>query len=350
MFDAVALSYRSAGQLSAEKGPVAADAVEISTWNKDNKMKILLASSIDPGAISELEKYHEVVRAFGAGEEELLEKMPGTEILVFRSGVQINARVLEAGAPDLRLLLRAGSGTDNIDLDYVAEHGLRLERIPGPGAKAVAELAFSLMLGLARNVHRADRLLRDGVWAKSELTGFLLTGKTLGVVGAGNIGTRVGELGTAWGMNVIGCVGAPGTGDEVSLAAKGIQLKSFTEVLSQADFVSVHVPLQESTRNLLDAEAIGCMKEGAYLVNLARGGVADEVAVHAALVSGQLAGAGFDVHAKEGANFNSPLAGLDNVILTPHIGAATHDSQREIGEIICDFVASYTSLGKVGSP
>lgn len=312
-------------------------------------MKILLASSIDPLAIRELEKMHEVTCAFGAGEEELLEKMPGTEILVFRSGVQINAKVLAAGAPDLCLLLRAGSGTDNIDLDYVSRHGLRLERIPGPGAKAVAELAFALMLGLSRNVHRADRLLRDGVWAKSELTGYLLTGKTLGVIGAGNIGTRVGELGVAWGMRVIGCVGTPCPEHEASLAAKDIQLMSFTEVLSEADFVSVHVPLEESTRHLLDAEAIACMKEGAYLVNLARGGVADEIAVYEALVSGRLAGAGFDVHANEGRDFRSPLAGLDNVILTPHIGASTHDSQREIGEIICDFVASYTPLEKVGS-
>ena len=312
-------------------------------------MKILIASSIDPHAIRELEKFHEVTCAFGAKEEELLEKMPGTEVLVFRSGVQINARVLKAGAPDLCLLLRAGSGTDNIDLDYVARHGLRLERIPGPGAKAVAELAFALMLGLARNVHRADRLLRDGVWAKSELTGFLLTGKTLGVVGAGNIGARVGELGAAWGMRVIGCVESPSPEHEASLAVQGIQLMSFTEVLSGADFVSVHVPLANSTRNLLDAEAIACMKEGAYLVNLARGGVVDEIAVHDALVSGRLAGAGFDVHASEGNDFRSPLAGLDNVIFTPHIGASTHDSQREIGEIICDFVASYTRFDKVGS-
>ncbi len=312
-------------------------------------MKILVASSIDPHAIRELEKFHEVTCAFGAGEEELLEKMPGTEVLVFRSGVQINARVLKAAAPDLCLLLRAGSGTDNIDLDYVARHGLRLERIPGPGAKAVAELAFALMLGLARNVHRADRLLREGVWAKNELTGFLLTGKTLGVIGAGNIGARVGELGVAWGMRVIGCIGAPCPEHEAKLAAQDIELMSFTEVLSEADFLSVHVPLDESTRNLIDAEAIARIKPGAYLVNLARGGVVDEVAVYDALVSGHLGGAGFDVHANEGRDFRSPLAGLDNVIFTPHIGASTHDSQREIGEIICDFVASYTTLDKVGS-
>ena len=313
-------------------------------------MKILLASSIDPNAITELEKEHDVTCAFGAGEEELVEKIAGKEILVFRSGVQINAKVLAAGAPHLFLLLRAGSGTDNIDLDYVEKHQLQFERIPGPGAKAVAELAFSFMLGLARNVLRADRLLREGKWTKSEQTGLLLTGKTLGIVGAGNIGARAGELGSAWGMRVIGCVEEASLEHEAELSSKGIEVMSFSEVLSQADFVSVHVPLQASTRNLLDSDAVASMKEGAYLVNLARGGVVDEEAVYKALVSGHLAGAGFDVHANEGAKFSSPLAELDNVILTPHIGASTHDSQTEIGEIICDYVASSAQLGKVGSP
>jgi D-3-phosphoglycerate dehydrogenase len=313
-------------------------------------MKILLASSIDPGAIAELEKYHDVTCAFGAGEDELVEKIAGKEILVFRSGVQINAKVLEAGAPSLFLLLRAGSGTDNVDLDYVEKHQLQFERIPGPGAKAVAELAFSLMLGLARNVLRADRLLREGKWTKSEQTGFLLTGKTLGIVGAGNIGARAGELGSAWGMRVIGCVENVSREHEAELSSKGIEVMSFSEVLSQADFVSVHVPLQESTRNLFDSDAVASMKEGAYLVNLARGGVVDEKAVYNALVSGHLAGAGFDVHANEGVKFSSPLAELDNVILTPHIGASTHDSQIEIGEIICDYVAYSAQLNKVGSP
>jgi phosphoglycerate dehydrogenase-like enzyme len=275
--------------------------------------------------------------------------MPGTEILIFRSGVQISASVLEAGAPDLWLLLRAGSGSDNVDLDYVARHGLKLERIPGPGAKAVAELTFSLMLGLARNVLRADRMLRNGVWAKNDLTGYLLAGKTLGIVGAGNIGTQVGQRGAAWGMRVIGCSAEHTPAEARRMQEFGVQMRRFEEVLSESDFVSVHVPLNDNTRNLIDAEAIARMKPGAYLINLARGGVADEVAVHDALVSGHLAGAGFDVHAKEGSAFHSPLAEFDNVILTPHIGATTYDSQREIGEIICESVASYAPLRKLSS-
>jgi phosphoglycerate dehydrogenase-like enzyme len=306
-------------------------------------VKILLASKIDPDAVRTLGESHEVVCAFGAGEDELREKITGCEVLVFRSGVQITARVLEAGAPTLHLLLRAGSGVDNIDLDSVAEQGVRLERIPGPGAEAVAELAFALMLVLARQVRRADHLLREGVWAKNDLTGYLLRRKTLGVVGAGNIGARVGALGAAWGMRVLGCVEVASAVEAARLQAHGIDLVSFEAVLSEADFVSIHVPLMGSTRNLLDAAAIGRMKKGAYLVNLARGGVVDEEAVKEALASGHLAGAGFDVHAREGAEFDSPLLEFDNVVLTPHIGAATHDSQREIGEIICAFVASFAS-------
>ena len=275
--------------------------------------------------------------------------MPGTEILIFRSGVKITASVLEAGAPDLWLLLRAGSGSDNIDLDYVTRHGLRLERVPGPGAKAVAELAFSLMLCLARNVLRADRKLRHGTWAKYEMTGYLLTGKTLGIIGAGNIGTQVGQRGIAWGMRAIGCSEQHTPAEGRRLQEFGIQMRKFDEVLSESDFVSVHVPLNEKTRNLIGQEEIARMKPGAYLINLARGGVIDEVAVREALVSGHLAGAGFDVHAREGSSFHSPLAELDNAVLTPHIGASTHDSQREIGEIICEYVASYAHLRKLDS-
>jgi len=305
-------------------------------------MKILLASSIHSDAIARLEAKHDVARAFGASEQDLEAVIADREVLVFRSGVQISARVM-AAAPGLKLLLRAGSGVDNIDMDYVEAHGLELVRIPGPGAKAVAELSFAFMLALARNLLEADQKTRQGVWAKQSLTGYLLTGKTLGIIGAGNIGSRTGSLGSAWGMNVLGCVEFPTQAIEARLAQQEIRLTSFEDVLRQSDFVSIHVPLQDTTRNLIDAKALALMKPTAYLVNLARGGVVDEQALYEALVEKRLAGAALDVHAHEGNGQISPLASLPNVILTPHIGAGTYDSQREIGEIIVNAVEAYVA-------
>ena len=171
-------------------------------------MKLLIASSIDSDAIAHLEKENDVICAFGASEEILKSVILDRDILICRSGVEITADVMRA-APNLKLILRAGSGTDNVDLDYVRENKLDFISIPGPGAKAVAELSFGLMLALARNILLADHKTRQGVWAKHELTGTQLTGKTLGILGAGNIGLRTGRLGVAWGMEVIGCVQTP---------------------------------------------------------------------------------------------------------------------------------------------
>lgn len=305
-------------------------------------MKILIASSIDSEAIDSLREQHDVICAFNATEEVLRSLIPDREVLIFRSGVQITADVM-ACAPDLKLILRAGSGVDNIDLDYVQQQGIRLIRIPGPGAKAVAEMSFAFMLALARNVLEADRLLRQGRWAKHELTGYLLTGKVLGIIGAGNIGSRVGQLGAAWGMEVIGCVEHPSPQTAEALRAKGIRLVDCSEVLAKADFISIHVPLKASTRNLIDATALAHMKPGAFLVNLARGGVVDEMALYQALTEGHLRGAALDVHAAEGEGKISPLAGLRNVILTPHIGAGTVDSQREIGQIMLEAINTFVA-------
>jgi D-3-phosphoglycerate dehydrogenase len=303
-------------------------------------MKILFASSIFPGAIEKIKEEHEVICAFNAKEEELKKQIKDCEVLVFRSGVQISAEVMEC-APTLKLLIRAGSGIDNVDVGYVRRKGLRLVRIPGPGAKAVAEMSFALLLALARNVLEADRLTRQGIWAKHELTGFLLTGKTLGIIGAGNIGSRVGQLGVAWGLEVIGCVEFPNPAVASKLWEKGIRLADIDEVLAKADFVSIHVPLKDSSRNLINAEAFAKMKPGAFLVNLARGGVVDESALYKALKEGRLLGAALDVHATEGNGTISPLAEFNNVILTPHIGAGTFDSQREIGDIVIETLNSY---------
>jgi len=303
-------------------------------------VKILVASRIDPGAEARLRASHDVRCAYGAAEAELCRAIADRDVLVFRSGVKITATVLEA-APQLRLIVRGGSGLDNIDLPTVERRGIRFERIPGPGAQAVAEMAFALMLALARNLLRADRLMRQGRFAKSEMTGYLLHGKTLGVVGAGNIGSKVGQMGAAWGMRVLGCTANGGEKEVRRLAELGVRRTTLDEVLRCSDFVSVHVPLQDSTRYLIGEDAIARMKRGATLVNLARGGVVDEGALQRALANGHLSGAGLDVHEREGDGLVSPFAGFDNVVLTPHIGASTHDSQREIGDVIVRSIESF---------
>ena len=293
-------------------------------------MKILIASPIFPDAIETLREQHEVVCAFDAKEAALRALIQDCEVLVFRSGVQISAEVMSS-APNLKLLIRAGSGIDNLDLNYVQAHGLELVRVPEPGAKAVAEMSFAFMLALARDLIKVDRVTREGHWVKHKVTAYLLTGKVLGIVGAGNIGSRTGQLGAAWGMDVLGCVEHPSAAVAARLLEKGVRLTTFDEVVAQADFLSIHVPLKDSTRGLINAGVLSHMKPGAFLVNLARGGVVDEAALYQALTEGRLRGAALDVHRAEGEGKISPLAGLPNVILTPHIGASTFDTQREIG-------------------
>ncbi len=310
-------------------------------------MKILIASPIFPDAIEKLREQHEVICAFDAKEAELQVLMTDCDVLVFRSGVNISAEVMSS-APRLKLLIRAGSGIDNLDLNYVKQRGLELVRVPEPGAKAVAEMSFAFMLALARDLINVDRQTREGHWVKYKVTAYLLTGKVLGIVGAGNIGSRTGQLGAAWGMDVLGCVEHPTAAAAVRLLEKGIRLAPFDEVVATADFLSIHVPLKDSTRNLINAEVLARMKPGAYLINLARGGVVDEAALHSALTEGRLRGAALDVHRAEGEGKVSPLAGMPNVILTPHVGASTIDSQREIGHRVVEAMADLTKrVGQV---
>jgi D-3-phosphoglycerate dehydrogenase len=304
-------------------------------------MRILLASPIDQAAEAELRERHDVTREIGADEPTLAAAARDRQAIVFRSGVTIGRSVLQA--PDLRLLVRAGSGLDNLDMEIVTARGIELRRVPGPGAQAVAEMTFAHMLGLARQLPLADRLLRQGRWAKGELDAYNLRGKTLGIIGLGSIGTRVAELGDAWGMRVIGCVENPSPERRQSFAAMGIELQTdCNAVLEQADFVTLHVPLDDETRGLIGAEELRRMKPTAFLINVARGGVVDEQALLEALRGGRLAGAGLDVHVREGKGQISPLAELPNVILTPHVGAATIDAQREIGRIVVQLVDAFS--------
>ncbi len=307
-------------------------------------MKILIASSIDKDAIDRLREHHQVECAFRDVTDDMLRTLiRDCDVLVFRSGVKISAQLMEC-APDLKLLVRAGSGLDNLDFEYVQRRGLKLVRIPQPGARAVTEMAFAFMLALSRRLLEADRSMRESRWAKNELSGYLLHGKTLGIVGVGNIGGCVADMGVAWGMNVIGCIEHPSPERIQKFLERGIRILEFDQVLAEADYLSLHVPLKENTRFLLHAEELARMKTGSYLINLARGGVVDERALYEALADGgRLRGAALDVHEQEGEGKLSPLAGLPNVILTPHIGAMAVDTQREIGRRVVEAVSSFVA-------
>ena len=211
-------------------------------------------------------------------------------------------------------------------------------RIPEPGARAVAEMTFALMLSLSRNVVHANELWKQGVWAKKRMGGHLINGKTLGVIGLGSIGTTVAKLGKAWGMKAIGCVESYSTERRDALHESGIELMNFNDVLMQADILSLHVPFNATTKYMINEAALKSMKKGSFLINLARGGVVQETALYNALLAGKIKGAALDVHEKEGDGNISPLAELSNVILTPHIGAMALESQKMIGDRVLEIL------------
>ena len=225
--------------------------------------------------------------------------------------------------------------------DHLASAGIRLLRVPGPGARAVAELTFGLILAVARRIVEADRQVREGTWRKHELAGPLLEDKVLGIVGAGNIGSTVGRLGVAWGMHAVGCIAGGNDVSRARLEGSGIAILDLDAVVSAADILTIHVPLLPTTRNLVGASVIARLRPGSIVVNAARGGVLDEGALYDALASGHLAGAGLDVHEREGDGVVPRLADLPNVVLTPHIGAMASDAQRQIGARVVELVDAY---------
>jgi len=305
-------------------------------------MRVLIASSIDPDAINKLHEKHDVKCVFNTKNSMLREYIKDREVLIFRSGVNITAEVMTSAA-ELKLLIRAGCGLDNIDINHVRTRGLHLVTIPQPAAYAVAELTFAHMLTLARKILDADSSMRQGLWKKHEIVGSLLTGKTLGIVGVGNIGMRVGQLGVAWGMKVIGYDVLSSPERIKYLLEHGIQLTDFGTVISEADFLCLHTSLDESTYHLINSDVLRRMKPGAFLINMARGGVVDDKALYHELTQvKRLGGAALDVHENEGAGKISPFVKLPNVVLSPHIGSMTIDTQRDVGRRIIEIIESFS--------
>jgi D-3-phosphoglycerate dehydrogenase len=249
------------------------------------------------------------------GEAEMVGLVRGCEGLIV--GVDpVSAAVLDAGP--LRVVVKYGSGLDNVDLDAAAARGVTVAATPGANARSVAELTIALLLALARHVVAHDRLVRGGAWTRR--ISIELEGKRLGIVGYGAIGRLVGRLAGGLGMLVVA--------HDPFVEEADVELVPLDELLCSSDAVSLHLPLDERTSGLIGARELALMRPGAVLVNTARGGLVDEAALADALRSGRLGGAAFDCFAEEPLSPESPLLALDSFVASPHAGAATQDAAR----------------------
>ncbi|WP_305042547.1 phosphoglycerate dehydrogenase [Geoalkalibacter sp.] len=279
----------------------------------------------------------------GAGREELLELIADAEALVVRAGTQVNAELFEA-AQRLRVIGRAGIGVENVDLAAANHKGVVVMNTPFGSAITSAEHTLAMLLALARNIPGADRAVKDGGWSKTVFTGVEISGKTLGVVGAGKIGRLVVERAVGLKMRVL--VHDPYLSPEV-VRQLGAEQVGFSELLSRSDFITLHVPLNSETFQLLDEQTLAKVKPGCRIVNCAQGGLIDEVALARAIGAGHVAGAALDVFAKEPPESDNPLLKLDQVICTPHIRTSSVDAQINISVQVAHQVVDFLTRGVI---
>ncbi|MDR0363177.1 MAG: phosphoglycerate dehydrogenase [Planctomycetota bacterium] len=276
------------------------------------------------------------------GEDELVEKIGDFDALLIRSGTKVGRRAIEAAGPRLKLIGRAGVGTDNIDKAAATEHGVIVMNTPFGNTVSAAEQAIALIFATARNTARADALMQRRKWEKKALVGTEVFDKVLGVVGLGKIGQHVVRVMQAAGMRVVAFdpFFAPERAGELK-----VELCADVEtLLERADFVTFHTPLTDATRNLLSRERIAKMKRGARIVNCARGGIIDEEAVAEAVRNGRIAAAGFDVFSKEPMT-EGPLFGVKDITLTPHLGASTEEAEERCGLQMAEQVVGFFERG-----
>ncbi len=264
--------------------------------------------------------------------EQILEKIENFEVVIVRSRTKITKDMIEK-ATKCQIIARVGVGLDNIDQTAAKEKNIRVINAVEGAMNAVAELVIGLMLSLAREIPRADREVRNGNWIKKELMGSELRGKYLGIVGLGNIGKRLGRLARALNMNIIGYDVVPI--DEEFSSEVGLMKADLATLLASSDYVSLHVPLLDSTKHLINAEKMSTMKNTSRIINTSRGGVIDEDALYEFLKDGKLGGAALDVFEVEPATSNN-LATLPNFISTPHMGAQTKEAQSLAANVIAE--------------
>lgn len=314
--------------------------------------QILICDELSSEALDVLREsgFEPTVRT-GLKEPELCEAVRGAHALLVRSATKITRKVIES-APHLAVIGRAGVGVDNVDVDAATARGVVVMNAPAGNTTTTAELAIALLTALARNVVRGDRAVRGAEWKRrGTLLGSEITGKTLGVIGLGRIGRAVAQRGLGLQMHVI--AHDPYLSGKKS-PVEGVELCPLDELLERADFVTLHVPLDDSTRNLISRERLARMKPGARLINCARGGLVDELAVAEALAAGRLRGAALDVFEKEPPPPDHPLLARDDVIVTPHLGASSEEAQRnvalEIAKQVSDFLIEGVAHNAVNLP
>ena len=289
-------------------------------------MKVLVTDPISEAGLDALrEAGHEVVTDYEAEGEALLEAVAGANALVVRSGTEVTRPVLEA-ADDLLIVGRAGIGVDNIDIDAATDEGVIVANAPEGNVRAAAEHTVAMAFAAARSIPQAHARLRTGEWAKGEFLGTELNGKTLGVVGLGRVGQEVAKKLDSLGMEPVAY--DPYISEERA-DQLGAELADLEAVLAAADVLTIHTPLTPETENLIGEAELAEM-EGGYVVNCARGGIVDEPALAAAVADGPLEGAALDVFAEEPLSADSPLLDVDDVIVTPHLGAATEAAQENV--------------------
>ena len=294
-------------------------------------MKVLVCDSISPRAVERMRNAGlEVDVQDSITPEELLEAIASYDAMVVRSRTKVRKPVIDR-ATNLKVVVRGGVGVDNIDVAYAEAKGVRIMNTPGASTQAVAELTIAYLFALARPIVQATESMRAGAWEKSKFSGIELAGKVLGIVGMGRIGAAVAQRAAALGMLVLGY-------DNRTVGAEPfMHMVELDELYAKADFISLHLPLTESSKHMLNAEIFAKMKKGVRIVDCARGGVIDEDALYDAIVAGQVAGAALDVFESEPLT-DRRLFELPQVIGSPHIGAGTKEATARIGDEVADLL------------
>jgi len=288
-------------------------------------MKILLCDQFSKELPGRLKKFGTVT--------ENKNEIDSSDIIIVRSATKVDKQMID-GAKKLKLVIRGGVGLDNIDVEYCSKKGILVKNTPEASTIAVAELVFALMLGICRNIVKADTSMKNNQWMK-ELKGSELYGKTIGIVGLGRIGTEVAKRAKAFDMNVIGCE------KHVRPFEYG-EIVSMDEIFRRSDFISLHVPLTDETNEMINRKTLKKMKDGVVIINTARGKLVNEKDLAEALKSCKVKYAGIDVYQQE-PPVGSPLLELGNILLTPHLGAQTSENMIRIGDIVCQIVKEFSA-------